>query len=969
VTEYDYDPLGRLRQMTDPLGAVTTYDYDLAGNLEAVIDAAGRRADYRYDDLNRLTAIAQPELPGGDRPTTHFAYDPVGNLVALTSPRGFATAFSYDANDNIETITDPLGGQVSYTYDAEDNPLTLTDANGHTTTSSYNPVGLPLRIEDPSGNATRFEYDPAYNLVKVINAQDRPTLYDYDPLQRLIRETDPLGNPTTYKRDALGRVTHVADANSHVTQYGYDGLSRLTGVTDALNNLTAYAYDPVGNLTIITDTNTHPTIFAYDLRDQMIEEINPLGNTWRYGYDIVGNLVRRVDAEAQVTVYNYDSHDRLVGLEYPDSSNIQFAYDLDGNETEMCDWLGCTSHTYDPLGRLTETIDWLGRTINRAYDPASNLTGLTYPNGYQVGYAYDANDWLTGLTDPHGDTSIYERNPLGQVTRLSHPNSTVASFTYDVAGRLTGLDNRQMLAAQPQSAYAYALDKVGNRTQVIETRAAFDGSATPVVLTHDYEYDALNRLTQATTDTPNSDTTYTFDAIGNRLDKSGTVLAPDPGTPELPVTPRLEAVSSTYNAANQLTEITHHVSRITLDYDRNGNRIRETEILAAEGKTLLTEYSYDYENRLVGVTKSTNNVVTMEAAYTYDGYGRRVRKEVTYSNGAKANQTLTYLYDGLDIIGAQLEQGGTTEETYYYLAPSPLTGLRRPLATEQLDNGKRYWYQSDGLDSIVALTDEQGDLVSPFLYDEYGQILAGETDLQIFTYTAQDYDPETGLVHFYARYYDPKRGVWLTQDPYRGRLGEPGTLHRYGYVGNNPTLFLDLYGFLNDAEKEEIRQLRNLSDEYSQMRKQEADLLNRLKENNHSQMSQEELQDSIKEIENYLNRWGWYYKLFGWLEPVRKGLESKKRELEFKRQELATRQQLKAHLVENQNAQKAVSDKFNETHKKAQNIIVNSAENTGGRVNYCAEYVGNTYRETLLPIFLGWQKSSIEVSYSPEKTL
>jgi YD repeat-containing protein len=61
----------------------------------------------------------------------------VGNLIAITSPRGFVTRFEYDANDNVATITDPLGGQVSYTYDVEDNPLTITDANDHTTTTNF----------------------------------------------------------------------------------------------------------------------------------------------------------------------------------------------------------------------------------------------------------------------------------------------------------------------------------------------------------------------------------------------------------------------------------------------------------------------------------------------------------------------------------------------------------------------------------------------------------------------------------------------------------------------------------------------------------------------------------------------------------------------------------------------------------------------------------------------------------------
>ncbi len=77
-------------------------------------------------------------------------------------------------------------------------------------------------------------------------------------------------------------------------------------------------------------------------------------------------------------------------------------------------------------------------------------------------------------------------------------------------------------------------------------------------------------------------------------------------------------------------------------------------------------------------------------------------------------------------------------------------------------------------------------------------MLAGTTDLQLFTYTAQDYDPETGLLHFYARYYDPARGVWLTQDPYTGELLNPLTQHRYAYLMGNPLKGGDLYGFWPD---------------------------------------------------------------------------------------------------------------------------------------------------------------------------
>lgn len=795
VTSYAYDELNRLIKVIDPLGSITQHQYDDADNLTATIDPLGNRTDYHYDSLDRLVSVARPVLTDQKRPTTSFAYDRVGNTVVITSPRGFATHFTYDENDNLATVTDPLSGHTSYIYDEEDNPVSVTDPNQHTTTTTYNTAGLPMRVEDGEHHIANLAYDPAFRLDRVVDPEGRPTVYEYDRAGRLVGATDPLGNATRYLRDKLGRVDSMADANGNVTQYDYDPVGHLQSVTDALQQTTAYSYDEAANLTTITDANTHVTSFGYNLRNQVISETNALSDTWRYAYDQAGRLARRVDALNRPITYEYDSNNRLLGMQYgAEQQPVSFKYDLDNNQTGMCDALGCTSNTFDPLGRLTATTDWLGRTVRHDYDPAGNLTGLIYPNGRKVGYRYDGNNQLQRLTDPRGDASEYERNKLRQVTRITHPNNIVASFDYDPAGRLTGIDHRRKGASQPQNAYAYAMDRVGNRTGVTETRSAFDGSNTLETLEHSYGYDQLNRLTNASTTSPDSDTTYRFDPVGNRTEKSGTVLTPDPGLPTLPVAPRPEQTAYGYNAANQL----RNANGDTLDYDRNGNRNHEVEKLP-DGRTRTTDYTYDREDRLVAVVtivrNGTRNVSRMEAHYEYDGYGRRVRKTVAYPGLGVPTEETTFLYDGLDIIGTRVQAGDKTSESYFYLAPSPVTGLRRPVEVEQFGSGKRYWYQSDGLDSTVALTDESGKLTAPILYDEYGQPFAGTSDLARFTYTAQDYDVETGLLHFYARYYDTKRGVWLGEDRYRGEIGMPGTMHRYGYVNGNPTNSYDLYGY------------------------------------------------------------------------------------------------------------------------------------------------------------------------------
>jgi RHS repeat-associated protein len=109
----------------------------------------------------------------------------------------------------------------------------------------------------------------------------------------------------------------------------------------------------------------------------------------------------------------------------------------------------------------------------------------------------------------------------------------------------------------------------------------------------------------------------------------------------------------------------------------------------------------------------------------------------------------------------------------------------------------RIYYHADGLGSITTLTNHMGHKVQQYAYDSFGNIKFTPFPhwiKQPFTYTGREFDYETGLYYYRARYYDPQAGRFITKDP----IGfEGGDYNLYVYVQNNPLRYLDSFGLWN----------------------------------------------------------------------------------------------------------------------------------------------------------------------------
>jgi RHS repeat-associated protein len=257
---------------------------------------------------------------------------------------------------------------------------------------------------------------------------------------------------------------------------------------------------------------------------------------------------------------------------------------------------------------------------------------------------------------------------------------------------------------------------------------------------------------------------HTYDPAGNRL------------------TGPKHRTGYTYNQGNQLLT----VKRRQYKYDNNGNLIKKVEIDKNGKEDKTTLYTYDYDNKLIKVIKQESGKY-ITVTFAYDPFGRRILKTLLKEKeGEVTTRTTSYIYDNEDII---FEENKNGEITRYTHGP----GIDEPISIEQ--KGKAYYYHFDGLGSVTALTDSDGEVAKEYTYDPFGRLkMKGEKLKQPYTYTGREWDSETGLYYYRARYYDPKIGRFITKDPFPGILLNPQTLNPYPYVGNNPVNHLDPLG-------------------------------------------------------------------------------------------------------------------------------------------------------------------------------
>lgn len=639
VTRHISNQDGRPIRFEDPLNRVATFNYHPNGLLASRVRPDGSSTQYTYNQNSQPTQIREVQTNGTVYSTTTMEYNaPYAEVSRVVDPEGKQTLFAYDAIGNMIAVTDHNGGMMTYTYGHPTFPnlvTTATGPTGHQVVFTYDGHGnvatqtdFPDATAFPQGRTTVFQSNAAGFIQTITNPRGHVTSFAYDAWNRMTSEVDPLFRTTLLSYSNAGcscaddRLTMVTLPGGSTIRYEYDGLDRLVRRIDQLGVLSQYTHDGEGHVTSMTNRSGEIVRFFYDAAGQKIRKELPGGDFAFYTYNSLGNLTSAIDAGCE----------------------LRFEYDFLGRQTRATTLFSFTL----PGGVSVSLQDGLTST----YDRVGNRLSLQSDNGVvRNNYTYDNLHRISGLSVPGSTPSLgwtFGHDGAGLRTSLTGPSGTSSTaYSYDAAGQLTDIVHQ----TSPPIMLEYSdFDGSGN----VLSQSMIVGPSTLLV---SFQYDVLSGLAAATSSTPFGETltqqVCIFDAA-SRLQSDGTYTYSYDPEGRLVVRDRI---------GSPLRE--------TFGWDAEGKLRTYQEVLDGPGGSqVLTGVTYSYDPLGRRTAKSTNGVV-QRFLYDHEDIVVRLdgqnRVEVRLVHGPETDEALAMIdpvagttsYFHTDRLGSVLATSGS----------------------------------------------------------------------------------------------------------------------------------------------------------------------------------------------------------------------------------------------------------------------------------------------------------------------
>jgi len=218
-------------------------------------DNANVTSNYSYDAIYELTQVTQ-----GSTTTESYSYDAVGNRLSSLG----VSPYSYNSSNELTSTP-----SASYTYDLNGNTISKTDSTG-TTNYTWDFENRLTQVTLPgTGGTVTFKYDPFGRRIQKAftqNSTATTTNYFYD-FDDSIEETDQNGNVLAKYARTTNVDEPLAESRSAATSfYQQDGLDSITSLSNSAGALAnTYTFDSFGKLTASSGSLTNP--FRYTGRE------------------------------------------------------------------------------------------------------------------------------------------------------------------------------------------------------------------------------------------------------------------------------------------------------------------------------------------------------------------------------------------------------------------------------------------------------------------------------------------------------------------------------------------------------------------------------------------------------------------------------------------------------------------------------------------------------------------------------
>lgn len=458
-TQYAYDKLGRVKQVTNPRANVASTTFDAAGNVKTKkLDSLPSLpvTTYDYDEDNRVIKVTDP-----DARVTGTTYDKVGRVKTVTRTAIVSGVTQtntieneYDGDGRLSKVTDAknktrpkryeywnqfsgvgYAGRLARVYDGNTGPSGDTFAS----VGNYDEAGNPRLLRDPNQNFINIEYDSLNREIgRYFGNQNVKWTTQYDLSGNVVGRTAPGGLVTTYTYDLANQLKSVTlpGAASAIT-FDYDKNGNRTQMTDA-TGATVYDYDGANRLTKVTDPQAKVVQFAYDQSGNRAKVTYPHGQFVTYGYDQAERLNLVTPWVGGATSYTLDKSGRVIGAIMGNGTSMVMNYDEAGrlklldNQSPAVPG-GFISHhalTLDPNGNIATAAT----TLPLELDVPASSTVMTHDfyanrlltvNGQSV-----THDPAFRVSNLLGDTYTYDGRDL--ITSVT--GSIPASYTYNGLG-------------------------------------------------------------------------------------------------------------------------------------------------------------------------------------------------------------------------------------------------------------------------------------------------------------------------------------------------------------------------------------------------------------------------------------------------------------------------------------------------------------------------------------------------------